>query len=65
MERPGVLAAGLARARGRRSLRAPPCDARHVKNLPGRKTDVSDACWIAQLAECDCSGAASSSKSHR
>ncbi len=27
-------------------------NARHVKNLPGRKTDVSDACWIAQLAEC-------------
>ncbi len=27
-------------------------NARQVKNLPGRKTDVSDACWIAQLAEC-------------
>jgi transposase len=25
---------------------------RHVKNLPGRKTDVSDAAWLAQLAEC-------------
>jgi transposase len=24
----------------------------HVKNLPGRKTDVSDAAWLAQLAEC-------------
>jgi hypothetical protein len=23
-----------------------------VKNLPGRKTDVSDAAWLAQLAEC-------------
>ena len=22
---------------------------RHVKNLPGRKTDVSDAAWLAQL----------------
>jgi len=24
-------------------------NARHVKNLPGRKTDVSDAMWLAQL----------------
>jgi transposase len=28
------------------------CNAQHVKNLPGRKTDVSDAAWLAQLAEC-------------
>jgi transposase len=27
-------------------------NAHHVKNLPGRKTDVSDAAWLAQLAEC-------------
>src|SRR6266545_677814 len=27
-------------------------NARHVKNLPGRKTDVADACWLAQLLEC-------------
>ena len=24
----------------------------HVKNLPGRKTDVNDAMWLAQLLEC-------------
>jgi len=24
-------------------------NARHVKNLPGRKSDVSDATWLAQL----------------
>src|SRR5450432_3713997 len=24
-------------------------NARHMKNLPGRKTDVSDAAWLAQL----------------
>jgi transposase len=24
-------------------------NARHVKNLPGRKTDVADATWLAQL----------------
>jgi transposase len=25
---------------------------RQVKNLPGRKTDVSDSAWLAQLGEC-------------
>ncbi len=27
-------------------------NANHVKNLPGRKTDVGDAAWLAQLLEC-------------
>jgi transposase len=27
-------------------------NARHVKRVPGRKTDVKDAEWLAQLAEC-------------
>jgi len=27
-------------------------NARHVKNLPGRKTDAGDAAWLAQLLEC-------------
>jgi transposase len=27
-------------------------NARHVKQLPGRKTDVKDACWLAELLEC-------------
>lgn len=27
-------------------------NAYHVKNVPGRKTDVSDAAWLAQLLEC-------------
>lgn len=26
-------------------------NARHVKQVPGRKTDVADACWLAQLLE--------------
>ena len=26
-------------------------NARHVKNVPGRKTDVSDSSWLCQLAE--------------
>ena len=32
-----------------------PCyvvNARHVKNVPGRKTDVSDSTWLAELARC-------------
>lgn len=28
------------------------CNAGHVKNVPGRKTDLSDAEWLAQLLEC-------------
>jgi transposase len=27
------------------------CKARHVKQVPGRKTDVSDAAWLCQLLE--------------
>lgn len=27
-------------------------NAQHVKNLPGRKTDVGDAVWLCQLLEC-------------
>ena len=27
-------------------------NARHVKNLPGRKIDVPGAAWLAQLGEC-------------
>ena len=27
------------------------CNARHVKQVPGRKTDVSDAQWLCQLME--------------
>jgi len=27
-------------------------NAHHAKNLPGRKTDVGDAAWLAQLLEC-------------
>jgi len=32
-----------------------PCyvvNARHIKNVPGRKTDVSDSEWLAELARC-------------
>src|SRR5215211_5905837 len=28
------------------------CNAGHVKNVPGRKTDFADSEWIARLGEC-------------
>ena len=28
------------------------CNAAHVKNVPGRKTDAVDAGWLAELLEC-------------
>jgi len=28
------------------------CNAGHVKNVPGRKTDLADAGWLAHLLEC-------------
>jgi transposase len=28
------------------------CNAAHVKNVPGRKTDYADAEWLAHLLEC-------------
>ena len=28
------------------------CNAGHVKNVPGRKTDMADAEWLVQLLEC-------------
>jgi transposase len=27
------------------------CNAAHVKNVPGRKTDAADAAWLAELLE--------------
>ena len=44
-----VLEAGLLRAGGPlRGLWL--CNAHHVKNVPGRKTDMSDAEWLADVA---------------
>src|SRR4030095_3053013 len=34
-------------------------NAAHIKQVPGRKTDVQDCVWIAQLLEHGCCGAAS------
>ena len=44
----GVLEAGLLRAR--RLFELWLCNAQHVKNVPGRKTDMSDAEWLADVA---------------
>jgi transposase len=35
-------------------------NARHVRNVPGRKTDVKDSEWLAQLRECGLGAAVSS-----
>jgi len=33
-------------------LKAYVVNARHIKNVPGRKTDVMDSEWLAELARC-------------
>jgi transposase len=33
-------------------LKAHVVNAYHVKNVPGRKTDVQDSEWLAELARC-------------
>src|SRR6266545_2039805 len=45
-----LLEAGLAAARGPGRVLAAECGA-HMRNVPGRKTDVADAAWICQLVE--------------
>ena len=39
-------------------------NARQVKILPGRKTDVCDAAWLAELLEHGCCGGACAPASH-
>ena len=45
----GVLEAGVLRAWSD-SFEVWLCNAQHVKNVPGRKTDMSDAEWLADVA---------------
>jgi transposase len=40
-------------------------NAQHVKNLPGRKTDIKDAEWLCQLLECGACCAAASCRRGR
>jgi transposase len=42
------------------SLEIVSVNARHVKNVPGRKSDVIDCAWLGQLLECGLLRAASS-----
>jgi hypothetical protein len=37
-------------------------NARHVKNVPGRKTDVKDSEWLAQLSAACCAAVSSHPK---
>ena len=52
-----LLAAGLQPPRGPLELLL--VNAQHVKMVPGRKTDVRDSEWLAQLSNSACSAAAS------
>ena len=41
-----------ARCAAERPLEVLLVNARHVKNVPGRKSDALDAAWLAELTEC-------------
>jgi hypothetical protein len=48
-KRRGVLEAAVARTR--RNVELLLVNAKHVKMIPGRKTDMAGAAWLAQLLE--------------
>ena len=50
MESTGIYWKSPYAALEARGIRAKVVNARHVKNVPGRKTDVGDAQWLATLA---------------
>ena len=50
MESTGIYWKSPCAALESAGIRAPVVNARHVKNVPGRKTDVGDAQWLATLA---------------
>ena len=50
MESTGIYWKSPYAALERRGIKAIVVNAHHVKNVPGRKTDVSDAEWLASLA---------------
>lgn len=52
MESTGVLWKPLFEVLERFDVPAILCNARHVKNVPGRKTDILDSEWLADLALC-------------
>lgn len=52
MESTGIYWKSPYVALERVGIRALVVNARHVKNVPGRKTDIADAQWLATLARC-------------
>jgi transposase len=52
MESTGVYWKAVFEALEDEEIEAMVVNARHVKNVPGRKTDVMDSEWLAELARC-------------
>jgi len=52
MESTGIYWKAVYRALEQQGVEAHVVNARHVKNVPGRKTDVQDSEWLAELARC-------------
>lgn len=52
MESTGIYWKSVYEALERKEVKAYVVNARHVKNVPGRKTDVQDSEWLAELARC-------------
>jgi transposase len=50
MESYGIFGKNIYAALDKRGLRVSVVNARHVKQVPGRKTDVKDSQWLARLA---------------
>ena len=52
MESTGIYWKSVYEALEDKGVKAYVVNARHVKNVPGRKTDVQDSEWLAELARC-------------
>jgi transposase len=52
MESTGIYWKSVYEAIEREEVKVYVVNARHVKNVPGRKTDVGDSEWLAELARC-------------
>src|SRR5260370_6033642 len=52
MEAAGVYWMAVVRILGEGPFELIVANAAHIKNVPGRKTDVNDAMWIADLLAC-------------
>lgn len=52
MESTGVYWRAVYKALEERSIQISVVNARHIKKVPGRKTDVTDSQWLASLGRC-------------